>query len=950
MTDTNMFTIPATDSFIDALAVGVLRRYGEAPETLSRVLVLLPNHRSCDNLSKALLRHSRSDSLLLPRICPLGEVDENIIPELWQQGRVEARKPVSDHALKLILMQLVERWQGQQQGHSPSVNQLNALADSLTTLMNEMVREDISPETLRDIVPEHLAIYWQESLAFLEIALTALPAILAEKHLILRTERANQLMQAVCTLWQESPPEYPVIIAGTTGSMPTTASLIQTVLKLPEGVIVLPGLEPEHTQEHSDQHPQATMLSLLAQCDVDAATVQDWPVSFCPFEHKQEALARRHLFQEMMRPAALCEQWAQVSISPEAIENITLLETATAQEEADAIALMIRHELESSTRNVAVVTANRSLAKALKASLSRWNIMIDDSTADKVLETSEGIFFMQIAQMVQSNYEPEEVLACIKHPLFRLPEEVGQDVVAKLDLLLRGCKAASRLKAMLLDENPATDEAKLLYHLRQHCLKLEHYASVSERLDAHRQTADALSDGAIYTSVSGKVLHKSLEEIQTALKEHPHMTSDYASLIQTMLAQATLRDARQETHTRLALLSPLEARLQYYEMCILAGVNEGMWPQGASPSPWMNRQMRASIGMPDTDKRIGLAAHDFLQCLAKPRVVITRSIKEDGVETMPSRWLTRIVALLRKDGLEHRVKPEYPWAEWARALHTPEEYHRPFPPEPKPSIAHRPIYYSPTSVELLMRNPYGFYAKKILQLYALDPINKPAGALERGNIIHAALEDYVATQQNGLEALLESGKKQFEQYSLDPATSALWWSRYERIAQWFVEHEALEYKQGLQDRLAEQKGNITLDAAGTTFTLEAKADRIECYADGQLHMIDYKTGTVPKLKDIVAGVSPQIVLEGVIASRDGFPASGNVTTLAFWKLSGGDTVASIDIVKKDISLLMQEAEEGLKALFTYMHDATAPYRATPNPDIAPAYNDYAHLAREALWA
>lgn len=51
-------------------------------------------------------------------------------------------------------------------------------------------------------------------------------------------------------------------------------------------------------------------------------------------------------------------------------------------------------------------------------------------------------------------------------------------------------------------------------------------------------------------------------------------------------------------HPRLSILGPIEARLIQADLVILAGLNEGTWPQDPGHDPWMSRPMRDKFGLP----------------------------------------------------------------------------------------------------------------------------------------------------------------------------------------------------------------------------------------------------------------------------------------------------------------------------------------------------------------
>jgi ATP-dependent helicase/nuclease subunit B len=261
-----------------------------------------------------------------------------------------------------------------------------------------------------------------------------------------------------------------------------------------------------------------------------------------------------------------------------------------------------------------------------------------------------------------------------------------------------------------------------------------------------------------------------------------------------------------------------------------------------------------------------------------------------------------------------------------------------------------------TEIEAWRRDPYSIYARFILRLRALDPIDAEPGAADRGTQIHRALERFV-TQFPGqlptdaLARLLEMGRQAFGELLDRPPVRTFWWPRFERVAAWFLEQES-QRRATLAALHAEVKGSLTITGGAKPFQLTAKADRIERGADGRLNIIDYKTGALPKVRDIGLGMSPQLPLEAAIAAFGGFDGvpKGPVDGLAFWKLGGGDPPGLIMPIKGDPMDLARQALEGLQKLVHEFDRLETPYRAVPDPVFAPRYSDYGHLARIKEWS
>jgi ATP-dependent helicase/nuclease subunit B len=203
---------------------------------------------------------------------------------------------------------------------------------------------------------------------------------------------------------------------------------------------------------------------------------------------------------------------------------------------------------------------------------------------------------------------------------------------------------------------------------------------------------------------------------------------------------------------------------------------------------------------------------------------------------------------------------------------------------------------SVTAIEDWLRDPYTIYAKYILRLNPLDPVDMPLSAADRGSAIHDALGEFTQSFATTLPedpagALRGIGQKYFAPLMERPEARALWWPRFQRIATWFAGWE-IARRGDLRGIEAEIRGEIPilLDNA-RTFVLSARVDRIERRRDGTFAILDYKTGQPPTGKQVRMGLSPQLTLEAAILREGGFaniPAGGSVSDLIYVRLSGNN--------------------------------------------------------------
>jgi len=979
-----LFTIPPGVSFVDALAAGLLAETSGDPLALAHYTILLPTRRARRALDEAFLRQSDGRPLLLPRTLPLGDLDPDdaMLAGGDEATAMESAPELADlppaiPALRrqLLLAQAVQA-AGRASSSAMTVDQATRLAAELARLLDQVQTEQLTFDRLRDLVPEDYASHWQITLRFLSVLTEEWPKLLAAEGCIDPAERRNRALAAQAAAWRRQPPPDPVIAAGSTGSIPATAALIEVIADLSAGRVVLPGLDRDLDDEtraavlDDPAHPQHGLCLLLRRLEVSPSDVAPWPDQGLP----STPPARASLVNEALRPAATTERWrALPPTAGNALDGVQRIDCAGPQEEAGVIALLLRSVAERPGKRAALVTPDRGLARRVAAELKRWDIDVDDSAGQPLDQTPPGTFLRLTAEMLAEEFAPVPLLAALKHPL----AAGGLDVAAfrawvrRFEVAgLRGSRPApglGGLKSTLSDEE-AAPFGDLLDRLAALAAPLDRLitapqARLGDLIDAHVAFAEGLaaSDGEsgaarLWAGEAGEAAATFIANLLQAASGFAPLPGDrYPALLGGLLSMQVVRP-RYGRHPRLAIWGPLEARLQHADLLILGGLNEGTWPAEVAADPWLSRPMRRDFGLPAPERRIGLAAHDFAQAMGAPEVVLTRALRVEGTPTVPSRWLLRLDGLLRSIGIDPASIHGGRWLDWQAKLDRPAAVRPIGPPMPCPPIDIRPRTIRVTEVEVWRRDPYAIYARHILRLKPLDPIDAEPTAADRGKWIHKALErlirEYPKEIPNGaLDRLMAIGREEFGPQMNRPAVGAFWWPRFERIARWFVDNEQ-QRRSSLATILAEIKGKLQFAGPAGAFTLTATADRIEHGKDGRLTIIDYKTGAVPNARDIGFGFAPQLPLEAAIAAAGGFTGidGAAVAGLEFWRLSGGNPVAEIKEVKADPTESAEAALAGLQRLVAVFDSPDTAYQSVPDPEFAPRFSDYAHLARVKEWS
>lgn len=1009
--DSHVCSIPTGVSFVDALAFGLMRETATDPLSLSAYTILLPNRRACRAVQEAFLRLGASGgrALMLPRLMPLGDLDES---ELGLQGIAldlslgdglgeELPPAMPGMRRHLLLAQLVQKAAAATLpgGGDMSFDQAARLAAELARLLDQVETERLDFANIRGLAPEELAEHWQLTLRFLDILQQNWPEILKGEGAVDAAKRRNLLLERQCRLWRERPPQTPIIAAGSTGSIPASADLIAAIAGLPQGLVILPGLDGVKDKKIWGEialdpaHPQFGLAQLLDRLTVAPDAVWIWP--HVPPEGPQRAAppTRNRIVSAALLPADVTSDWPAIAgalkqpsgIAELAWHDVQRVDCHTEQEEAGIIALMLREAVaKPAPYRAALVTPDRGLARRVAAELRRWGVVIDDSAGTPLPTTSAGLYFRLIAEALAEQLAPVPLLALLKHPLTAagLPHATFQQQVHVLERrILRGPRPAPGLGG--LEESFAAAELHegadrqavraILDRLTQLLAPLATWDQpmpLADRLTVHIRLAEALAarpegEGSffLWQGEAGEALAGFVADmLQAARGMAPIDAGSYAALITELMSSIDVRP-RFGLHPRLFIWGPLEARLQQVDLMVLGGLNEGIWPGDVAVDPWLSRPMRQKFGLPSLERKIGLAAHDFQQALGAPRVVMTRAQRVGGKPSVPSRWLLRLDAFLRALDIVEPIDGPSQYRGWQARLDWPAHIAAIGRPAPKPGAKYRPTQLPVTDIEKWMRDPYVLYARRILKLKPLDPLDQDAGAVDLGNLFHGILDRFLRDNPLPLpmdaEAqLLKIGEEEFQQHMSRPAVWAFWWPRFCQMAAWFVAE--MRAREGSLGRVVtESTGAITLDKVSPPFTLTAKADRLDVRRDGSLVIIDYKTGRPPNPLDVTLGFSPQLPLEAAIAWQGGFkdvPAA-LVAGLEFWHLKGGRDGSTIVPVKDpetrsdaDPMILADDAYQGLMELVQHYSQDDAAYMAAPRDSFALVFNDYAHLARYAEWS
>ncbi len=975
----NLYTIQPGVPFLPTLAAWWLAR-SDDPLRCADGLFLVPTRRAARALTETFLAAAEGKPLLLPRIGAIGALDE---APLTLAGALGLPPAVGDAERLAALTRLVMALEGRH-GAPATADRAWLLAAELARLLDEAHREGVDlAEALPRLVAADYAAHWADTLTFLQIVTAHWPGFLAAAGKIDAAARGVRLLDAQASAWERAPPDYPVVVAGMPGGNRAAAALMRVVARLPQGAIVLPGLDhamhDEHWDHLEDSHPQAGLRGLLGLLGATRGDVRPFPHRLADAPDPLDG--RGELVRRALLPARALGTWREPFAAE--VRGLERLEAADGQEEAVAIALVLREALETRHARAALVTPDRSLAARVAAELGRFGVVVDDSAGEPLAETPPGAFLRLLARAVADGFAPVALLSVLKHPL------------ASFGLRPAECRARSRwlerrvlrgpapppgiagLRAAVRAKADAEDLAAFVDRIEACLAPLLAVAAAGdvapdaalraliEAGEAAAATAERPGAARLWALEEGEALATHLAALVAALPMiPPQPVRTLPGLLDASLQGAVVRTRRAlrgrhgTEHPRVAILGLLEARLQAFDVLVLGSLAEAVWPPAADPGPWMSRPMRRDAGLASPEQAVGQMAHDFSQLAsAAPRVVLSCPRRRDGAPAVPARWVVRLEAFLAGHGT---ALPRSPAADWARQLDHPDGAPAPVrPPQPRPPLASRPRQLGVTEVETWLRDPYGLYARHVLGLKALEPLEQAVENADFGNLVHGAIAAWVRAlpapyPADAAARLRAAMAEALEGRPLRPALVAWWRPRLMRIADWVAAREADRQVARAAEVTVEVKGSWALP--GLDFTLNARADRIELRPDGRLAILDYKTGVVPTGRAVEAGYAPQLPLEAAMAAAGGFGEErrGEAAELTYWRLTGGFVPGEETTLFKGSpdATAAQAAEAGARfaELVARFDDPAQPYLSQPHPGAAPRFTDYAQLARVAEWS
>ncbi len=970
----NIFNIKSNYNFLESLVCWVLQEYGADLIYLSKVTILLPSRRSCRVIKEIFLKQAGKNAIILPNIMAIGDIDKHEIGlkflELNQLSDFNKLvvKPSSSLKYRCLLIDEIRKFNDKTHlfGKNIHTNQIDLIASNLEDFLAEVDREELDLDNLENVDEIDLATHKQKILQFLRHFGSNWRQVLAKNDLKYNLSYQREIIDLNSKYLDQNKTEFPIIAAGSTGSMKATSRLLKTISSLENGFIFLFGLDkdikPEIWDVISDSHPQFMLKRLLETLKILPNQVKD--IKFEQFQQKDEQINK--LLSYSFLPASKTDIWTKINdLSEVSVQDLTQIECKDSFDEAAIISLIMLKAINQKDQSAALVTSDKNLAMMVKEILLKFDVNIDNSKNNKLVDSEIVSYLLSIAVFMTLDFKASNLLTILKNKITR----VGFEDVFYLDNLklfeleilrknfsLKNIDLVAQKIEEFNDDNLSDWFKKIRTTLNIFSLKegkSSFYQVLLKNLECAKKLSENNKNEIGLDKLTGvEEFFEFLEEVRGEASSFKVESEVYYKILRQFLSGYNF-DIKQNHHPRLHILSPIEARLMNFDVMIVSNLNENEFSSQIKTQNWLSRKMRLDFGLSDLTRKIGVSAFDFSNYLGNRQVFLTRSLLSNNSPTTKLRFLLKLETVLKATNLVDKLDDGKYWYFLLEEFNNFQEDNR-FLSEKKrhqqlsknlanPPLKDRIKKISVTDVGKWIRDPYYIYAKRILNLKPLNKIDEEASFANFGNFVHETLENFVndydkIDKNNRLNILLTTyGQKYFIKYFLNQENHLLWWPRFENIAKWFIKNE-IEVRKNLKNCDTELSANIVIDGVN----ISTKIDRINVDLEGNIEIIDYKTGMIAAALDIRKGLEPQLPLEALIfLNKNGFDLE-NVKKLQYYCAKGRDKNEIKDL--KDVDKLIKAANNGIEQLIDIFNKFKTPFYPCPDPDIYKK-NEYHHLAR-----
>ncbi|WP_341764556.1 PD-(D/E)XK nuclease family protein [Candidatus Tisiphia endosymbiont of Beris chalybata] len=911
----NLYRVNPSSPFLEILANFILDNF-VTKNSINNLKVILPNGIACLNLQEILVK--KQTLAILPKIIPVA----NIMAEGEEIFKIPPAnlEAISFLQEKIILTEIIQNYPKLKF----TTQQALQFCPIITELFYVLACHHLSIEDVNIIEQKNLSSHWDSIYEFLQYTYHAWN----EKLIFLRKQ--DRVKWHITMLEAEiarlKHPNCSLIAAGIVGDDLILWKFLKDIASSPRGFIILSPIDnipdflfnaPGKAEEDCLYNFKKLLGFLgrnLSDCQLlGAAPPHDTILNKLIIESNEQKFNESNV---------------------QSLTSIKYIELEDIFEEAEQIAWLCKQD---TSKKIAIIVES-PLTKSFYCNfLTKYSLEFQDLLGNNLSQTLTSSLIVTITEILCNNFDLKQLFFLLKNPL------INSRLVQELELLIKGKNRFILSQEQLLAVIESSNNKELIDWGGKLIKLVYQYTDNNfiKILKTSMKIAEKLYPD-IWYEANALELTNFLSEL---VKNDGNLILEnkkYFPELLKMLMKGYTYFTSNPSPPNIMLGKTEDLALLKFDLVILADFNQGRGSSYSSINKWVNEKTLQELQITVTKTKNSIYQYFFYLLLHNTEVIITRAKRQNGKSgVLPSNLLLKLAFLLGNQ----LIKQTSIITNNNLGIVRPDNIN----PTNKQDYIYSPVFpniLSATNIEMLIRNPYSFYAKTILKLRAREIIGQDPKISEFGIFIHKILEQYSTNYDDStpdpLQLILDISDGIAQNTTLPLYTKKIWQTKFIPIAKSFIEFDE-ERRKHFKYIYPECRGEMSLTIAGQELKIIAVADRIEVNEKKQAVIIDYKTGTLPNKQDVELGLSPQLIIEALILREGGFGIQvAEIQQIMYVKLSSSppyiQTIA-IDLSKEELN----KHQQGMLHLLEY-------YITNKNfsceIDLLP-YNDYEHLARIA---
>ncbi|GDX35506.1 hypothetical protein LBMAG18_00170 [Alphaproteobacteria bacterium] len=876
----NIYNISSNYNFLESLGLWVNSNFSNNRD----LNLILPSQRACSKFKKIL---ANNNCKILPKIIAISDINLNdfaIFNDLENYQKISHEITQAKKIDQIEAMFLV----GEEIAKVNFFGKLNfenccKLALKFQEIFDDIEFEQINISNFNKIENINLALHRQISLEFIKDFYLEIKNKMIQNNLYFNSSYQNFIINKFANFLNQKQLEYPIIIAGSTGSTDCGRNLIKSIANQKKGFVVLHNFYSiDHRKKN---HPQFLNNQLVNFLKYEKSAIKQ-------IEFNETILSNEHRYnftKEIMKTDDESESWqffAKNSNSHKIIEdlqeNFLYCEATNQINEADIISKIINDNIRYKY-NIAIINNNEFLTKNIEHNLTQLGINFINSNKINLVNNSLISFLNDLILLAESDFNSHLLLNILRNKFCKFSK--NPQIINLFEIeIIRQQRNFHGIKG-ILDKCQNNEILKEFIENFIKCLPSDN--SINSLIASIENISDEKWHEILSKNNAGN-------QISTLFAKLKHFNYRYSNASEFNFICSTLKyNDNDIIDCKTHIISNIEARLLNYDMIIIPSLNDGDFPEIVEEN-WLGKKILFDLGIDRSTKKLSQNAFDFCNYLGNKKVVLTRSINNSNSSTIASAFLLKFLTLLKKIGPNFQFK--YQFSHENKIISRCKINIPSFKPEKK----YLPNKLSITEFTPLINEPYSFYLKKILKLNEIKKIDYQPSYAEFGSFVHKALENFINNNSN-----VTDFKLIFQEFFTNKEALYTWYARFNKIFNNFIIHDQ-ELK--TSKNYCELKIEFNLN----DIRIIGKIDRVIKDSDGKISIVDYKTGSIPSIKSVISGKEIQLPLGAIGMIKQGFCKLEEINNLFYWKLSVNNrfelklvdnNISSQEIINNTIKLI-----------------------------------------------